>query len=124
MSRISDWLRSVRAARLQAAIREEPTPRELAAITELSKEKQLAIIAVTSTYLQINANSEEEEVLQTVAAFMPDLNNPWGMHPGASHMAYSNIILHLVKELAAARSESVEQVWQRAAAELTRQASE
>lgn len=123
MIRLPEWFQRLRTARARAALLEDPNPDETRALAKLTHEKQLAIVGLFSAYVQ-NRPDNRTETADLIAEFVPDMSDPTDLGAAAVHVAYTRVIFHLLRELARASGESVDQVWSRVAVELTRQASE
>lgn len=95
---------------------EEPTPDEVRAFTALMHQKKLAIIGTISVHLEGLDGLPMGEVLDMADEFAADLDDQDDMGARAIQAASNSVILHLLRSLAIARGEPVEQVWQRVAA--------
>jgi hypothetical protein len=114
----------MRDANIEAEINKPGDTAEMAAIDKLAKEKQLAVVGMMSAFLQVTPNTDERDTLRTMAPFISELSDQRNLHHGAVQHAFFNVAIHLVKELAAARGETVQETWRKVAADLMREASD
>lgn len=101
---------------------EDFTPEEMAEFVALANFKRQALVRLVTLTANLESADDVEQAMAVVEDIMPELTRPiLGMGPAALHRANLDIIMHLLRKLAAERGESQAETWQREAAELGRE---
>lgn len=98
---------------------DDPTPEEMAEFEALANFKRQALVRLVTLMANLESADDVEATMAAMDDITPELARPiLGMGPGALHRANMDVIMHLLRKLAAERGESQAQAWRREAAEL------
>ncbi|MDX3110143.1 hypothetical protein [Nonomuraea angiospora] len=94
----------------------------IAAHAKLTRDKQLAVVSWVSSHLSRGDGLSYEEATADAMTVVPDLAaDDNGLGPSALLAANTEIILHLVRQLARERGEAETDTWRREVAEFLRE---
>ncbi|HUR74433.1 MAG TPA: helix-turn-helix transcriptional regulator [Sporichthya sp.] len=98
---------------------DDPAPEEMAEFVALANFKRQALVRLVTLMANLGPGVDIDETMAVMDDIMPELTRPLlGMGPAALHRANMDVIMHLLRKLAAERGEPQAETWRREATEL------